>query len=158
MTEPNITAFIRTLVGKKLESFCCEADILDFGFSDDLVLHAMGCTRVVRGSDILLTTCDYQSWDGEVSTNNDEWWNMTQYRAEMIGGTVLTAEINPLHDLIITMDNGFTVQCLIANTGSPHYGEEQEQWALFEHTDNHSGAFLTVCNKEMDFSPRKEIR
>ena len=58
MTEPDITAFIRTLVGKKLESFCCEADILDFGFSDDLVLHAMGCTRVVRGSDILLTTCD----------------------------------------------------------------------------------------------------
>ena len=83
---------------------------------------------------------------------------MKQYRAEMIGGTVLTAEINPLHDLIITMDNGFTVQCLIANTGSPHYGEEQEQWALFEHTDNHSGAFLTVYNKEMDFSPRKEIR
>lgn len=30
--------------------------------------------------------------------------------------------------------------------------------ALFEHTDNHSGAFLTVYNKEMDFSPRKEIR
>lgn len=54
--------FVRNLEGKKLRHLCCEADILDFDFAP-LALHAMGCTRVIKNGDILVTTLDYQSWD-----------------------------------------------------------------------------------------------
>ena len=39
---------------------------------------------------------------------------------------------------------------MIANA-YPHYGEEQEQWILFKHTKDHSGTFLTVYNRSIDF-------
>lgn len=147
--------FVNLLIGKKLVHFCCEVEILDFSF-EDLALHAMGCSRVIKNNDILVTTIDYQSWDEIESTNNDEWFNMKRFNAEIVGGTVISVEINSLNDLHIELDNGVIIECLIANA-YPHFEEELEQWVLFEPTEDHSGKILTVHNKSVDFCDRSSL-
>ena len=114
--------FVNLLVGKKLRHFCCEAEMFDFDFAP-LVLHAMGCSRVIK--------------------NNE-------FNSEIIDGIVISVKVSPWHDLRIELDNGVVIECLIANA-YPHYVEEQEQWVLFEHTRDHSGTFLTVYNRSIDF-------
>ena len=141
--------FVNLLMGKKLVHVCCEAEILDFDFAP-LVLHAMGCSRVIKNNDILVSTLDYQSWDSFESTHNDEWFNVKKFNSEIIDGTVTSVKISPWHDLHIELDNDVIIECLIANA-HPHYGEEREQWVLFEHTKDHSGTFLTVYNRSVDF-------
>ncbi|MDE7325908.1 MAG: hypothetical protein K2N63_06500 [Lachnospiraceae bacterium] len=141
--------FVHSLAGRKLIQFCCECEILDFNF-EPLILHAMGCSRIRKNDDILVTTLDYQSWDQMESTNNDEWFNMKKFNSEIVGGTVVSVEISPWNDLYIGLDNGVTIECLIANA-YPHFTKEMEQWVLFEHTKDHSGTFLTVYNKSVDF-------
>ena len=144
-----VVQFVNLLVGKRLLHFCCEADILDFDFAP-LVLHAMGCSRVIKNNDILVTTLDYQSWDLHESTHNDEWFNMEKFNSEIVDGVVISVEISPCHDLRIELDNHIVIECLIANA-YPYYVEEQEQWVLFEQTKDHSGIFLTVYSKSIDF-------
>ena len=141
--------FVNLLVGKKLLHFCCEVEILDFDFAP-LALHAMGCSRVIKNNDILVTTLDYQSWDLQESTHNDEWFNVEKFNSEITGGVVTSVEISPCHDLRVELDNNVVIECLIANA-YPHYDEEQEQWVLFEPTKDHSGTFLTVYNKSYRF-------
>ena len=141
--------FVNLLVGKKMLHFCCKAEILDFDFAT-LSLHAMGCSRIIKGNDILVTTLDYQWWDLSESTHNDEWFNAKKFDSQIIGGTVISAGLSPWNDLHIELDNDVVIECLIANA-YPHYGEEQEQWVLFEHTKDHSGTFLTVYNKRIAF-------
>lgn len=150
--------FVNSLIGKKLVHFCCEVEILDFSF-DPLALHAMGCSRVIKNNDILVTTLDYQSWDQMESTNNDEWFNMKRFHSEIVGGTVTSVAINSWHDLHIELDNGVTIECLIANA-YPHFEEELEQWVLFEPTNKtkeHSGTLLAVYNKHVEFRNRSVL-
>ncbi len=151
-----IDSFIQLLVGRKLEYVCCECEILDCGFSGDLILHAMGCTRVIKDDDILITTTDYQNWDGKESTNNDEWYNVDKFKDKIVGGRVLSVNKNKLNDLFVELDNGVRIECLVANA-YPHFDGDSEQWVLFEHTGKRdgSGAFLTAYNKELDFKERK---
>lgn len=146
----DISDFVSLLVGKKLEYLGCEADLLEFVFEADLVLHAAGFSRVVTNDEILITTADYQSWDGIDSTHNDEWFNMAAHRVRIAGGRVVTAVVNALGDLNIALDNGVIIECRIANA-APHYGDEEEQWVLFEHTADHSGRFLTAYNRQLEF-------
>ena len=109
----------------------------------------MGFSRVINGNDILVTTHDYQSWDELDSTHNDEWVNAAAFREKIVGGLVLSVLINEVHDLIITLDNGIVVECMVANS-YPHHSDEKEQWLLFEHTRDHSGKFLTAYNKTIE--------
>ena len=146
-----IQSFLQQLKGKRLVSFGCEADILEFIFEGDFVLHAMGFSRVISGNDILVTTQDYQSWDEIESTHNDEWVNAAAFREKIVGGLVLSALINEVHDLKIMLDNGIVVECMVANS-YPHYSDENEQWLLFEHTNDHSGKFLTAYNKQIELT------
>ena len=148
-TTQDLRSFVQQLVGKQLIQFLCEADILEFIFSNDLVLHAMGFSRVISNGDILVTTMDYQSWDNLDSTHNDEWVNVDRYKEKIIGGSVLSASLNDVNDLRIVLDNNSIIECLIANS-YPHYSEECEQWVLFEHTDDHSGRFLSAYNKQIE--------
>lgn len=141
--------FINLLNGRRLLRFCCEAEMLDLDFGS-LALHAMGCSRVIKNNDILVTVPDYQSWDGQESCNNDEWYNMRKFNSEIVGGTVVSVTVSPWNDLRVELDNGVMIECLIANA-YPHYGEETEQWVLFERTEDHSGRFLTVYSKSVDF-------
>lgn len=146
--ERKVMNFIHSLVGKRLLDVCCTAEILTFDFSP-LALHASGYARIIRNSDILVTTLDYQSWDLSESTNNDEWFNVAKFHAEIIGGAVLSATLSPWNDLHIELDNGVIIECLIANS-FPHYNEEQEQWVLFECSKDPK-PFLTVYNKRFEF-------
>lgn len=150
--KQEVKEFVNSLIGRKLVSICCEAEILDFNFGP-LVLHGMGCTRVIKNDDILITTLDYQFWDGVDSAHNDEWFHVERLRGEIIGGAVTSVEISPWHDLRVYLDNGVTIECLIANA-YPHYAEALEQWVLFEAGKDrcgHPGKFLTICNKTVDF-------
>ncbi len=152
--DNNAIQFANSLIGKKLVRCCCTVEILNFSF-EDLALHAMGCSRIIKNNDILVTTIDYQSWDEIESTNNDEWFNMKRFNCEIVGGTVISVEVSALNDLRIELDNGVTVECLIANA-YPHFEEELEQWVLFEPTKDHNGKILTVRNKSVDFRDRSE--
>lgn len=127
---------------------------MDFSFGP-LALHAMGCSRILKGIDILVTTLDYQSWDQMESTNNDEWFNMRRFNAEIVGGSVVSVQVSPWHDLVIRLDNDVMIECLVANA-CPHYGKELEQWVLFESTGDGNGTFLTVYNKMVDFHENSE--
>ena len=61
--------FIHSLVGKRLLNVCCAAEILTFDFFP-LALHASGYARIIKNSDILVTTLDYQSWDLHIELDN----------------------------------------------------------------------------------------
>ncbi len=124
-------------------------EILDFDFAP-LTLHALGCSRIIKNNDILVTTLDYQSWNLLESTQNDEWFNIQKFQTHIIGGMVLSIQLSPWNDLHIILDNGIRIECLIANA-YPHYEEEQEQWVLFEKRKHESKPFLTVYNKRMKF-------
>ncbi len=150
-TNIDFQSFLQQLNGRRLVSFGCEADILEFIFEGDLVLHAMGFSRVISGNDILVTTHDYQSWDELDSTHNDEWVNAAAFRDKIVGGLVLSVLINDVHDLKIMLDNRIVIECMVANS-YPHYSDESEQWLLFEHTDDHSGKFLTAYNKQIELT------
>ncbi len=147
-TEESVRAFLNELVGRKVDYCCCEADILDIGFSGEIVLHGMGLSRVSLNNDILLTTIDYQSWDKKIDTNNDEWYNVERFRNKIVGGTVLSVSYNRIHDLRIVLDNNIVIECFIAN-GYPHYSDETEQWVLFERGP--SGKYLSVSGKSLDW-------
>ena len=150
-TGIEIQSFLHQLNGKRLVSFGCNADILEFGFEGDMVLHAMGFSRVILGNDILVTTQDYQSWDVLDSTHNDEWLNAATFREKIVGGLVVSASINEVRDLKIMIDNGTMIECMVANA-YPHYSDESEQWVLFERTDDHSGQFLSAYNKKLELA------
>ena len=121
---------IENIVGLKLVKVgrACEMLMFDFG---QYAIHSQSLTRIIRNDDILVTTLDYQSWDGNTSENNDEWYNLDKYKAVIEGGTVLAVELNALNDLVIKLDNGITVQIIIQNSYA-HYDEEQEQYRFFE--------------------------
>lgn len=55
-------------------------------------LHTQCLTRIVKNNDILVTTQDYQSWDGEESENNDEWHNLDKFEPVIVGGKVTSVE------------------------------------------------------------------
>lgn len=121
---------ISKIVGLRLDIIGHACEMLMFNFGN-YALHSQCMTRIIKNDDILVTTLDYQSWDGEHSENNDELYNLKKCRAEIEGGKVLTVDVNPLRDVIITLDNGVTIQILIQNSYA-HYDEEHEQYRFFE--------------------------
>lgn len=151
--DKEINNFINLWVGKKLENINNICEMLDICFSDNLVLHGMGLTRVFLNDDLLITTIDYNSWDESKSEHNDEWFNTNRYKNQVIGGKVTNISINKFNDLFVELDNGVRIECYIANA-YPHYIDECEQWVLFEHTQDHSGRFLTAYNKRISFNKK----
>lgn len=145
----NAVEFVHSLTGKKLEYAGWAAEILDLSFGD-LVLHGMGCTRVIKNGDILISTLDYQSWDEVSCSHNDEYINIEKYNNEIVGGTVMSVELSECNDLILELDNGIRIECLIANA-YPHYCEEREQWVLFVPQNKGGVLFLSVRNKSVSF-------
>lgn len=148
--DKEIIGFINLWVGKRLESINNICEMLDIGFSDNLILHGMGLTRIFINDDLLITTIDYNSWDESESKNNDEWFNTDKYKDQIIGGIVTNITISKSNDLFLELDNGGRIECYIANA-YPHYAEECEQWVLFEYNKSHSGRHLTAYNKRISF-------
>lgn len=144
-----IESFCSKLLGLKISHFLCEVNLLEFVFfNSPLILHVCGFGRVIRNGDIIVTTYDYLSWDGVDENNNDEWFNVVKFNNEVVGGVVESVEIKNTGDLIIKTDNEIVIECLVANA-YPHFDEDNEQWALFEHLMDGHGVFLQSFNKTL---------
>lgn len=116
--------------GKRLEKLGLACEMMTFEF-EGYALHAQGLTRIIKDNDILVATGDYQSWDGECSKNNDEWYFVEKYRDQIVGGKALAVEVSRFHDVRIELDNGVVIEVFVSN-GYSHFGEEKEQWRFFE--------------------------
>ena len=134
MNYLDLHTIIQNIVGSRLTSVGRAFEMLMFDF-EKYALHTQGLTRIVKYNDILVTTLDYQCWDGKVGENNDEWYNLNKFKQMIEGGTVVSININPLCDLTIELDNGITIQVFNQN-GYAHYDEESEQYRFFEITDD----------------------
>lgn len=134
MTFVELNKSMQNIVGLKLNAirYACEMLMFDF---ERYTIHSQCLTRIIKDDDILLTTLDYQSWDGEHEENNDEYYNLAKYKSEIEGGKVLSVEVNPLCDVIIALDNEITIQILI-QCSYAHYVEENEQYRFFKVSDD----------------------
>ena len=138
---------INVIVGKKLSELNLACEMMMFGF-EEYRLHAQCLTRIICEDDILVTTMDYQNWDGEVDTNNDEWYFVEQYKDKITGGTVISVRVSSLYDVTIALDNGITIEFINQN-GYHHFNEEPEQWRFFNLEDE-SYPHITVYSKGVD--------
>ena len=137
------------IVGKRLTSLHLACEMMMFSFEGH-ALHTQCLTRIIYKNDILVTTLDYQRWDGEVDTNNDEWYFVDLHKDKIIDGTVISATVSTLHDVTIVLDNGVVIE-LINKNGHHHYDEEAEQWRFFKKGD-HSYPHITVYSKTVDIA------
>lgn len=155
MNSIELEKLIQKIIGLKLESvrYACEMLMFDFA---QYALHVQCLTRIIKNGDILVSTHDYFSWDGEHGDNNDEYYNLKRYRTIIEGGVVLSAEVNSLCDLMIVLDNGVTIQVLIEN-GYAHYDEEQEQYRFFEDSDDEAKEQKNLSPHYVVYSKHIEI-
>ena len=140
---------LQTIIGKQLDALNMACEMMMFSF-EKYELHARCLARIICKNDVLVTTLDYQSWDGEKEENNDEWYFVEQNRDKIVGGTVTSVNVNALHDVTIVLDNSISIELVVMN-GYHHFDNEQEQWVFFKHRD-HSYPFITVYNKSVDIA------
>ena len=138
---------VKSINGLKLNkiSLACQMIILDFGRVGS---HCQCLTRIIKGTDILFTTQDYQSWDGKEDTNNDEWYFYQKYKPIIEGGVVEEININSINDLFIKLNNDVCIEVYVSN-GYYHYEEEQEQWRLL--VAGEKSYHMVVYNKHIEF-------
>ena len=154
MNAYELEKIIKQIIGLKLDAVLLACEMLMFNF-EQYSLHVQCLARIIKNNDILVTTLDYQSWDGEIDTNNDEWYNLDKYRSEIEGGKVLSVEVNSLYDLIITLDNDITIQIFIMN-GYPHYDGDREQYRFFEFSDDETEKQAKLHNHYVVYSKHIE--
>ena len=147
--QAKLNEHLQVIVGKQLVALNMACEMMMFSF-EKYELHTQCLTRIICDNDILVTTLDYQSLDGETEENNDEWYFVEQNRDKIVGGTVTSVKVNALHDVTIVLDNGISIELFVKN-GYHHFDDEQEQWVFFKH-HNHSYPFITVYNKTVDIA------
>ena len=147
MSQQDVKAYLQQLLGKTLLDIrlVCEMIVLDFG---EFGVHAQGFTRILEGNDILLTTLDYHNWDGVTDTNNDEWYNLEQFKNKIVKNIVTEIELTATNDLFIRLEKNITIQAFNSN-GPSHYNEieEQEQWRFLSDDEN---MHIVVYNKNIE--------
>lgn len=79
MDQSKLKEYLQILIGKQLDALNLACETMMFGF-EKYELHAQCLTRIIFENDILVTTLDYQSCDGKVEDNNDEWYFVEQNR------------------------------------------------------------------------------
>ena len=147
--QDKLNEHLQAIVGKQLDALNMACEMMMFSF-EKYALHAQCFTRIICKNDVLVTTLDYQSWDGETEENNDEWYFVEQNRDKIVGGIVTSVTVNALHDVSVALDNSTRIELFVKN-GYHHFDDEQEQWVFFKHRD-HSYPFITVCNKSVDIT------
>ena len=149
--QTKLNEHLQIIVGKRLDDLHLVCELMSFAFGD-YAFHALGLTRIIHENDILVTTLDYLNWDQETDTNNDEWYFVKQYKDKIVGGTVTSVDVSPLHDVVINLDNGIRIETFVKN-GYHHFDDESEQWVFFK-VDDHSFPFVTVYNKTVDIAEK----
>ena len=147
--QTKLMEYLQVMVGKRLNEINLACEMMMFSFGE-YELHAQCQTRIICENDILVTTLDYHSWDGKTEENNDEWYFIEQYRTKIVGGMVSFVSVNPLNDVVITLDNGIKIELFI-NNGYHHFEDEQEQWVFFKH-NNSDYPVITVYSKSVDIT------
>jgi hypothetical protein len=146
--HPKLYAHLQQLIGTTLEDvrLACEMIVLDFG---SYGVHAQGFARILEGNRVLLTTLDYQNWDEVEDTNNDEWYNLAQYKDRIVHNKVTGIALAPTNDLTIYLEHDIMIQSFISN-GPSHYAyfDEQEQWRFLSDADN---LHIVVTQKSVEF-------
>ena len=130
MSRQKIVDYLKLLNGRNLDNLnlSCEMMMITFG---DIAIHTQCFTRILCKERVLLTTLDYQNWDGVDDTNNDEWYNLSLHKDSIINNKVIKTQITDSNDLFIWLENDIQLQIFISN-GSPHYVGDCEQWRIFE--------------------------
>lgn len=147
--QTKLQEHLEVIIGKQLDALNLACEMMMFSFGE-YALHAECLTRIICGNDILVTTLDYQSWDGEVEANNDEWYFVEKYKAAIVGGFVTSVNVSPMHDVVIVLDNGIKIEVFVQN-GYHHFDDSHEQWVFFKRHD-HSWPFITVYSKTVDLA------
>ena len=147
--QARLEEHLQTIIGKQLDALNMACEMMMFSF-EKYELHSQCLTRIICKNDVLVTTLDYQSWDGEIGKNNDEWYFVEQNKDKIVGGTVTSVNVNALHDVTIVLDNSISIELFVKNSYH-HFDDEQEQWVFFKHND-HSYPFITVYNKSVDIA------
>ena len=144
-----LNKYLQIIVGKRLDALNLACEMMMFNF-EDYALHTLCLTRIIGDNDILVTTFDYQSWDGVNDTNNDERYFVEKYRDKIVGGAVTSVCVSAVYDVEIVLDSGVRIESFIKN-GYHHFDDEQDQWIFFKQGDN-SYPFITVRNKTVDIA------
>ena len=147
--QARLEEHLQIIIGKQLDALNMACEMMMFSF-EKYELHSQCLTRIICKNDVLVTTLDYQSWDGEIEENNDEWYFVEQNKDKIVGGTVTSVKVNALHDVTIVLDNSISIELFVKN-GYHHFDDEQEQWVFFKHND-HAYPFITVYNKSVDIA------
>lgn len=121
------------LVGQTLDDLGAHQQILIFRFGE-YEIHADCFTRIVRRGRILLTSLDYQSWDGTDYAHNDMYTNIAVHGGDLIGQTVQSVEISQVRDLVITLSEGARIE-IYCCAGSRRFSDEAEQWFFYKPKD-----------------------
>ena len=131
--KERLKQYLETFIGKELLNInlACEMMCFDFG---NMSLHASSFTRVLKNNEVLVTTLDYQSWDGQVDTNNDLWRNVDKFKHLIIGNKIERIELSMVNDLFVYLENGIIIQSFAPN-GSLHYSDYWEQWRFLVDLD-----------------------
>ena len=140
---------LQAIIGKQLTELHLACEMMMFSF-EEYELHTQCLTRIICENDILVTTLDYQNWDGETDTNNDERYFVEQYREKIIGGIVTSVKVSSLYDVSIILNNGIKLE-LINKNGYHHFDDECEQWRLFR-SEDYSYPHITVYSKTVDIA------
>lgn len=127
-----IKTYLDQIIGRTLDKVGLACEMMSFNFGD-IALHAQCFTRILHKGRILVTTTDYQSWDGVIDTNNDEWYNLALHRAMIENSKVIKTKLTSTNDVLIWLENDIHIQIFISNS-APHHTEALEQWRIFERT------------------------
>lgn len=141
--------YFEVIVGQQFTDLHLACEMMMFTFGE-YALDTQCLTRIIHENDILVTTLDYQNWDREVDTNNDEWYFVEQYREKIVGGIVMSVEVSALNDVMVVLNNGIRIE-LINKNGYHHFDDECEQWRLFK-IDDYSYPHITVYSKTVDIA------
>ncbi len=131
------------LIGQTLRDLGAHHEILILRFGE-YEIHVSGFARIIHNETILLTTQDYQSWDGNDHKHNDMYLNIAKYGKSLIGQQVKAIEVSPVKDLFVTLDNDARIEIFNSN-GSLHWTDEMEQWFFFKPKEE-TYPFLCICN------------
>ena len=149
MASNKLSEYISAIQGKQLDALNLACEMMMFSFGE-FELHAQCFSRIIQNNDLLVTTLDYQSWDGECDKNNDSWYFVSRFKEQLIGSAVTSVEISIVNDVTVLLDNGIQIQLYVSN-GYHYYGEEKEQWVFFKRHD-HTYPFITVNSKSVDIA------
>ena len=147
--KDTLLSHLQVIVGKRLTGLHLACEMMMFSF-ETFELHTQCLTRIIREDDILVTTLDYQNWDGKDSDNNDERYFADRYTESILDGIVTSVNVSLLYDVTVLLDNGIRIE-LINKNGYHHFDEECEQWRFFKVDDN-SYPHITVYSKTVDIS------